>query len=123
MSHDLYIYPAEAMQRIGKEGELDDLHGFLLPADEVERLAERLVRYGYRQTHERSQARVFEKEFGNVPVRVSIYTSEVAFTAPYWPGLQEVLLDIRMDALELAGSPRLAFYDPQADEWVWAGDG
>ena len=118
MSYTLYIYPIEVMRTIQAGGDWADVEGVRLEPAEKQQVPSRLEKYGYRQVHEPSEGHEYEKNFGNQPVRVAIFGTMVVFSAPYWDELDDVLFDIRMDVLELADSPELAFHDPQQDDWV-----
>ncbi|WP_152544857.1 hypothetical protein [Deinococcus phoenicis] len=118
MSYTLYISPIEAMQAIKAGGDWEDVENVLLESAARERLLMRLEKYGYQLAHERHGVREYEKAFKGQPVRVHVYDTEIAFSASYWERLNDILFDLRMEIMELADSPRLAFYDPQQDEWI-----
>lgn len=119
MSYTVSIYPVQLMHFIQSGGDWEDEKTKSMTFDEgtLAQITKRLAGYGYAPTHERPGARHYEKQFGNLPVGVSVYDTEISFSCPYWEEFSEHVFDIRMDALELADSEDVAFYDPQEGEW------
>jgi hypothetical protein len=118
MSYDIYIYHSTVKEKVGQGLAIDEFEPPFLLEEDVKRFLDRLPGYGYQLEFEDKEHKEFIKTVSDCPIQVHLYTTEIAFSIPYWKNCEEAIFEALQDASVLSDSGSMVIYDPQTGEWA-----
>jgi hypothetical protein len=100
--------------------ELDEFDHPPLDKTAVERFIGRLAKYRYNLESTTPRCREFVKDVGGCPIQVAVFSTEIAFSVPYWQNAKEAILEALQDASELVEPEHMVLFNPQDGTWAEA---
>ena len=118
MSYDIYLFHPSVRQQVEQGRELDEFNHPPLDSSAVEKFINNLAAYGYRLESTTPECRSFIKNMDGCPIQVSVFTTEIAFTIPYWENSQDAIREALQDACDIPEPEAMVLFDPQTGEWT-----
>lgn len=117
MSYSIYLFHADVKAQADGGRGLDEIEYIALAPEAASAVLERLHQLGYVLESEGERSRDYVKNVGQCPVQVAVFSSEIAFSVPYWEGSARAIAQALQDAGGLAGSTGTVVFDPQVKKW------
>lgn len=118
MSYSVQIYHPQVREQAEHGLELDEFQHPPLDPSAVERFVSKLTNYGYSLEASTPACREFVKHINGCPVQVAIFTTEIAFSVPYWQNAQDAIFEALQDASEIIEPDHMVLFNPQDGEWT-----
>ena len=118
MSYDIYLFHPDVQQQVEQGQEIDGFNHPPLDSSAVEKFINHLAAYGYSLESTTPERRRFIKNMNGCPIQVSVFTTEIAFTVPYWENSQDAVFEALQDACDIAEPEAMVLFNPQTGEWT-----
>ncbi|MDO5692468.1 MAG: hypothetical protein Q4G70_08295 [Pseudomonadota bacterium] len=120
MSYNIQIFHPIVRKQVEQGRKIDEFEHPPLDPSAVERFVSNLAKYDYNLETTTSDCREFAKHIDDCPIQVSVFTTEIAFSVPYWENSDDAIFEALQDASELFESEYMALFNPQVGEWAEA---
>lgn len=116
MSYDICLYDKEFLaQAIKKDQDALDNAPSIDPKV-LESVEQFLIQKGYKEDSDFSPFKEYKHAKSKWGIQVSVFSSEITFSVPYWDDLENAIIVASEDAKALAKLTSLGYYDSQMDE-------
>lgn len=117
MSYDVYLYHPDVKTALQNGAELDEVDCPVIPNEVRQQFIERLLKYDFELESQNANCTEFIHKNKKWSIQVAVFSTEIAFTVPYWEDVENAVFEALQTAHELADTGQLAVYDPQTGEW------
>jgi hypothetical protein len=117
VSYSILIFHPSVKASADAGKELDEFEHPPISPEDMSRFLSRLEKYDYSLEFENPQHREYVKKIGTCPIQVNVFSSEIAFSVPYWQGSEVAISEALQDASELSDSDGTVLFNPQTGEW------
>lgn len=118
MSYHVYLYHPDVKSSAATGAELDSFTHPEIPEEVRQRFVERLLKYDYVLEADNPNCREFIHTNQAWSVQVAVFSTEIAFSVPYWKDVKNAVFEALQTAHELSDTGELVVYDPQTGEWI-----
>jgi len=117
MSYNIYLYRPEVKAAALAGAELDEFEHPVIPDEVRQGFIDRLLKYDYELESTTPRRAEYIHKNRAWSIQVVVYSSEIAFSIPYWDDAENAIFEALQTAHELADTGDLVVYDPQTGEW------
>lgn len=118
MSYNISLFhPDVKIKSLQDKLSLDEFEHSKFTAEQISYFQTQIEAYEYQENNVANKIAEYEKYFGNCPVTVSIYETEITFSIPYWENSDNAIFEALMTASEINDTQKFALYNPQNGTW------
>jgi hypothetical protein len=118
MSYSVQIFHPQVRKQTEQGREIDEFDHPPLDPSAVEKFVNNLSKYEYSLEATTPQYREFVRHIDGCPIQVAVFTTEIAFSVPYWQNSENAIFEALQDASELIEPEHMALFNPQVGEWA-----